>query len=135
MHGEAMGNEEIAATRLNLGWTSPPFEIPEDIRAAWDMREKGARAEQDGAPALPPTERISGARGRVRAAHGGRSAGGFGELIDAYIGAAQAEGKALASRQSSQAALNAIGPRCPSCWAARPTSRPRTAPCARIRCR
>src|ERR1700731_4537701 len=44
MHGEAMGNEEIAATRLNLGWTAPPFEIPADIRAAWDMREKGARA-------------------------------------------------------------------------------------------
>ena len=30
MHGEAMGNEEIAATRLNLGWTAPPFEIPAD---------------------------------------------------------------------------------------------------------
>ena len=47
MHGEAMGNEEIAAARIRLGWTSPPFEIPEDIRAAWDMREKGARAEQE----------------------------------------------------------------------------------------
>jgi transketolase len=47
MHGEAMGNEEIAATRLKLGWTSPPFEIPADIRAAWDRREKGARAEQE----------------------------------------------------------------------------------------
>ena len=46
MHGEAMGNEEIAATRLRLGWTSPPFEIPAEIRAAWDMRDKGAKAEQ-----------------------------------------------------------------------------------------
>jgi transketolase len=47
MHGEAMGNEEIAATRLKLGWTSPPFEIPADIRAAWDRRDKGARVEQE----------------------------------------------------------------------------------------
>ncbi len=47
MHGEAMGNEEIAATRLNLGWTAPPFEIPADIRAAWDMRDKGARVEAE----------------------------------------------------------------------------------------
>src|ERR1700691_4457664 len=47
MHGAAMGNEEIAATRLKLGWTSPPFEIPPEIRAQWDMREKGSRAEQE----------------------------------------------------------------------------------------
>ena len=26
---------------------TPPFEIPADIRSAWDMREKGARAEQE----------------------------------------------------------------------------------------
>src|SRR5271170_3277449 len=30
MHGEAPGDEEVAATRANLGWTSPPFEIPAD---------------------------------------------------------------------------------------------------------
>jgi transketolase len=47
MHGEAMGNDEIAATRANLGWKWPPYEIPGDIRAAWDMREKGARAEKE----------------------------------------------------------------------------------------
>ena len=43
MHGEAMGEADIAATRKTLGWTSPPFEIPADIRAAWDRRDKGAR--------------------------------------------------------------------------------------------
>jgi transketolase len=38
---------------------------------------------------------------------------GFDELIRAFVGGAQAEGKALATRQSSQAALNAIGPSLP----------------------
>jgi transketolase len=38
---------------------------------------------------------------------------GFDELMRAFIGGAQAEGKALATRQSSQAALNAIGPSLP----------------------
>src|SRR5271155_1621622 len=47
MHGEAMGLEEVAAARVRLGWTSPPFEIPADIRAAWDRREKGAQVEQE----------------------------------------------------------------------------------------
>jgi transketolase len=38
---------------------------------------------------------------------------GFAELLNAYIGQKQSEGKALASRQSSQATLNAIGPAIP----------------------
>ncbi len=38
---------------------------------------------------------------------------GFAELLNAYIGRTQAEGKALATRQASQAALNAIGPSMP----------------------
>src|SRR5258708_13992845 len=53
MPGEAMGNEEIAATRLNLGWTPPPFEIPADIRPAWDTPDRGARAEQDSRTRFP----------------------------------------------------------------------------------
>jgi transketolase len=114
MHGEAMGNDEIAATRLNLHWTSPPFEIPADIRAAWDMHDKGARAEQEWRsrfaaykaefPALATelTRRMEG-----------ELPGGFTELVNAYVGRTQAEGKALATRQSSQAALNALGPSMP----------------------
>ena len=71
MHGEAMGNEEIAATRLNLGWTSPPFEIPADIRAAWDMRDKGARVEAGVArPLRGVQERIPRVGRGAGAAHG-----------------------------------------------------------------
>lgn len=45
IHGAAMGADEIAATRLTLGWNSPPFEIPEDILAAW--RVSGRRGVRD----------------------------------------------------------------------------------------
>ena len=34
-HGSALGAEEVARARHTLGWTSPPFEIPPDIAAAW----------------------------------------------------------------------------------------------------
>ena len=114
MHGEAMGNEEIAATRLKLGWTSPPFEIPADIRAAWDRREKGARAEQEWNTrfaayklAFPALAAELGRRME------GELPAGFADLVNAYIARTQAEGKALATRQSSQAVLNAIGPSMP----------------------
>jgi transketolase len=114
MHGEAMGNEEIAATRVHLGWTAPPFDVPTDIRAAWDMREKGAQAEQEWKTrfAAYKTEFPALATELERRMAGDLPAN-FADLINAYIAGGQAEGKTLASRQSSQATLNAIGPALP----------------------
>jgi transketolase len=34
-HGAPLGTSEIAGTRERLGWSYPPFVIPEDIRAEW----------------------------------------------------------------------------------------------------
>jgi transketolase len=114
MHGEAMGNEEIAATRAHLGWTSPPFEIPADIRAAWDMREKGARVEGEWRTRFAAYKsEFPALAAELERRMAGDLPDGFGELISAYVGRADAEGKALASRQSSQATLNAIGPSLP----------------------
>jgi len=44
-HGAALGDKEVAATRENIGWKYPPFEIPQDIYAGWDARAKGAQLE------------------------------------------------------------------------------------------
>src|SRR5207237_3877120 len=44
-HSEALGAEEVAAARLQLGWPQAPFVLPEEIRAAWDQRVKGAALE------------------------------------------------------------------------------------------
>jgi len=44
-HGAALGDQEVAVTREALGWKHPPFEIPDDIYAAWDARTNGATVE------------------------------------------------------------------------------------------
>jgi transketolase len=44
-HGAALGADEVAAARKELGWDSPPFEIPDDVLAAW--RNAGKRGEAD----------------------------------------------------------------------------------------
>lgn len=44
-HGSPLGAEEAQATKDALGWKAAPFTIPADIAAAWDMRAKGAEAE------------------------------------------------------------------------------------------
>jgi transketolase len=41
-HGSPLGAEEIAGARRKLGWASPAFEIPEDVRSAW--RAAGQRS-------------------------------------------------------------------------------------------
>jgi transketolase len=40
-HGAPLGAAEIAGARERLGWSAPPFSMPEDIRAEW--RAAGAR--------------------------------------------------------------------------------------------
>lgn len=46
-HGSPMGEEENAAVRAALGWTEPPFVIPQDIKDAWDARDKGAALQSE----------------------------------------------------------------------------------------
>jgi len=46
-HGEALGTEEVAATRKNIGWSHAPFEMPQSIYQDWDRRAAGAAAQKD----------------------------------------------------------------------------------------
>lgn len=45
-HGAALGEKEVAATRLALHWDYPPFEIPKVIYQAWNVRSKGEALEK-----------------------------------------------------------------------------------------
>jgi len=44
-HGAALGADEIAAARKELGWDYPPFEIPQDVLSSW--REAGKRGQPE----------------------------------------------------------------------------------------
>jgi transketolase len=41
VHGSPLGEDEVAATRAELGWNEAPFEISKDVRAAWLDRTQG----------------------------------------------------------------------------------------------
>jgi len=45
-HGAPLGDEEIKATRENLGWKHEPFVMPDEIYAGWNAKEKGAKAQK-----------------------------------------------------------------------------------------
>ena len=44
VHGAPLGAKELAAFKQGIGWTAPPFQVPEALRAQWDQRERGASA-------------------------------------------------------------------------------------------
>jgi transketolase len=46
-HGAPLGDDEIKATRQNLGWKYDPFVIPDEIYAGWDAKDNGEKAEAD----------------------------------------------------------------------------------------
>jgi len=44
-HGAPLGEDEIALTRKQLGWTHAPFDIPQNIYAQWDAKAAGKAKE------------------------------------------------------------------------------------------
>jgi transketolase len=43
VHGAALGEDEVAATKQAYGWDHPePFHVPDEVREAMDQRERGA---------------------------------------------------------------------------------------------
>ncbi|VVP94128.1 Transketolase 1 [Pseudomonas fluorescens] len=113
-HGAPLGDAEIALTRQALNWNHGPFEIPADIYAEWDAKEKGRAAEAEwdqrfaAYSAAFPTE----ANELVRRLSGELPAD-FSEKASAYIAEVAAKGETIASRKASQNTLNAFGPLLP----------------------
>lgn len=108
-HGEALGDAEVAATREAIGWTLPPFAIPEAVRAAWDARRAGAEREaewhhrfaayaQEFRPLARELERRS--RGELPA--------GFASAVAQAVGQAAVKREAVATRKASQQALEVL---------------------------
>ncbi|WP_373185796.1 transketolase [Halopseudomonas sp.] len=113
-HGAALGDEEIALTREQLGWKHGPFEIPDDIYAEWDARQSGSQAEQQWNQrfAAYQSEYPELAAEFLRRMAGELPAE-FSEKASAFIRDVASKGESIASRKASQNCLNAFGPLLP----------------------
>jgi len=111
VHGAALGEKEVAATRAVLGWTYPPFVIPDAIADAWSARARGAAFEQAWA------ERFAAYRSVYPelAAEFSRRMGGelpasWNATAAAVVAAAAAKRESVATRKASQQTIEAIAP-------------------------
>ncbi|PAV25820.1 transketolase [Tamilnaduibacter salinus] len=114
VHGAALGDDEVAATRENIGWPHAPFEVPDEIYAGWDAREKGQAAQrqwQDRFEAYRQAHPELAAEFERRMK--GELPADFSKRADAFIKETQANGEKIASRKASLKTLNAYGPMLP----------------------
>jgi transketolase len=114
-HGEPLGADEIGRTREAIEWPHAPFEIPSQIAARWDARERGAAQE---------------AAWRARLATYRAAFPDLADALERRLGNALPEDfeatrervlaefghstETLATRKASQKVLSMLAPKCPA---------------------
>ncbi|MBA1185798.1 transketolase [Stutzerimonas nitrititolerans] len=113
-HGAALGDAEIALTREALGWSHGPFEIPAEIYAEWDAKQKGADAENEWNKRFAAYEaEFPALAAEFKRRMAGELPEDFAEKASAFIREVADKGETIASRKASQNCLNAFGPLLP----------------------
>ncbi len=107
-HGAPLGDDEIQATRDNLGWNYPPFEIPDEIYAGWDAREKGKAAEAAWAEKFAAYKaEYPDLAAEFERRMSGELPDNWQQVADDYIKATDEAAASPATRQASQKAITA----------------------------
>ena len=110
-HGAPLGDDEIAKTREQLGWSFAPFEIPQEIYDGWDHHQEGAECEDNwnerfrAYNASYPKEAAE-----FKRRMSGKLPDNFAKKMDEYILKTQQDMPNIASRKASQNAIEAMGP-------------------------
>ncbi|MBL8546143.1 MAG: transketolase [Hyphomonadaceae bacterium] len=109
-HGEALGAEELAATKAALGWTYGAFEIPDTIRAAWlKVGARGAGKREEWASRLKRSEH----KDAFAAAMSDGNIDAAVAALGMHAAKMASEKPALATRASSQGSIDAMFDACP----------------------
>jgi transketolase len=104
-HGAPLGAAEIAAARETLAWPHPPFQIPDDVRAAWEaVAHRGSAVRRAWEEHLAASPR----RAELEAAIAGDLPAAVSTALAAFRREHRAKATAVATRKASELALTAI---------------------------
>ena len=113
-HGAPLGAEEIAATRENIGWKYPPFEVPQHVYDGWNAKIRGARLEAQWNEKFAAYART---HPQLAAEFKRRVAGELPENWRAHCAALVAKvnekAETIATRKASQNAIEGLAPALP----------------------
>ncbi len=108
-HGAPLGADEIAATRTALGWTQPPFAVPDDIRAAWDAHARGAELENAwNAKFAEYRARFPELAAEFERRTAGRLPENFAAHVQAALQSVCEKGEKIATRKASQNSIEIL---------------------------
>lgn len=114
VHGAALGQSEIDATRDALGWEYAPFEIPEDIYSAWDGKKEGDYQEGIWNQKFEAYKKLyPELAAKLERRLSGELEADFAAKADALIAQTAANPQTVATRKASQLALDVLAPLCP----------------------
>lgn len=104
-HGAPLGDDELTAAREKMGWPYAPFEISEDVQAAWRaVGSAGAQEREAWQARLDASKR----QDEFNAAMAGELPAGLTDAINAHKKSLSEEAPKLATRQASGAALEVL---------------------------
>jgi transketolase len=105
-HGAPLGQDEINLTKAALGWDHAAFEVPKDIYAGWDAKDKGAKAEAEWNKKFDAYRKE---HPKLASEFERRMAGDlpadWADKAAAFVKATDAEAKTTATRHASLAAI------------------------------
>lgn len=109
-HGSPLGEEEIKATRENIGWPYPPFEVPDNILSSWrDAGKQHREAFNSWNERLVKSTKKAEFERRLQGTLPQGWTSPLKDLCKKFV----AEKTAVATRQSSQMVLDTISPELP----------------------
>jgi transketolase len=113
-HGEALGAEEVAATRAAIGWNYPPFEVPQSVYEGWDARARGAGFEGEWDQRFGAYEKQYPELAReFRRRTTGDLPANWKSVCDALLAQIDAKAESVATRKASQNAIEGLAPALP----------------------
>ncbi|MEE8328041.1 MAG: transketolase [Nitrosomonadaceae bacterium] len=111
VHGAALGEAEIAASRPHIGWDYPPFEIPKEIYDVWDSRAKGKKIEAEWTHKLDEyTKKYPSEAAEFKRRIAGDLPTKWHEHAEKIINQANEKAETIASRKASQNAIEGLAP-------------------------
>jgi len=110
-HGAPLGDDEVAATRENLGWKYEPFVIPDEIYAGWDAKDKGTAAEDAWNKKFAAYKKAyPDLAAEFERRSSGKLPGNWSAKAEEFIKSVVSKGETIASRKASQNAINGYAP-------------------------
>lgn len=109
VHGAALGDAEVAASRPHIGWNHLPFEIPQEIYDMWDSHTKGKKLEAEWTQKLDEyTKKYPSEAAEFKRRMAGELPANWHEHVDKFISRVNEKEETIASRKASQNAIEGL---------------------------